>query len=72
MKNFPFLSIAQAMLLLRVAIAVMFMAHAIVHAAKGWFVGEHGAGGVEYSIVLFVACVVIAASDRGRAATRLA
>lgn len=135
MKNFPFLSVAQAMLLLRVAIAVMFMAHAIVriangtiprfagfledkgficglavvwaitvveivcgslliagkymrwaaaglmvicvggivivHAAKGWFVGEHGAGGVEYSIVLFVACVVIAASDRGRAGARL-
>lgn len=136
MKNFPFLSFAQAMLLLRVAIAVMFMAHAItriangtiprfvgfledkgfiyglavvwaittveivcgsllivgkytrwaaaglmliciggiaiVHAAKGWFVGEHGAGGVEYSIVLFVACVVIAASERWRVETRLA
>ena len=136
MKNFPFLSVAQAMLLLRVAIAVMLMAHAItriangtiprfagflvdkglmyglavgwaitvvgsvcgslliagkytrwaaaglmviciggiviVHAAKGWFVGEHGAGGVEYSIVLFVACVVIAAGDKGRAGARLA
>ena len=136
MKNFPFLNSAQAMLLLRVAIAVMFMAHAftriangtiprfagfledkgfiyglavvwaitvveivcgslliagkymrwaaaglmvicvggivIVHAAKGWFVGEHGAGGVEYSIVLFVACVVIAAGDKGRPGARLA
>ena len=44
----------------------------IVHAAKGWFVGEHGAGGVEYSIVLFVACVVIAAGDKGRPGARLA
>lgn len=43
----------------------------IVHAAKGWFVGEHGAGGVEYIIVLFFACVVIAASDSRRTEARL-
>ena len=35
MKNFPFLSFPQAMLLLRVAIAVMFMAHAITRIANG-------------------------------------
>ncbi len=128
MQAFPFLSVRQAMLLLRIAIAVMFMAHAgvrvfngtiprfaefltglgffyaigwvwaitvfellggamlimgqfsrwmaagfmlissggivLIHAPKGWFVGEHGSGGVEYSIVLFVACVVLAAVDR--------
>jgi putative oxidoreductase len=128
MKAFPFLSSKHALILLRVAIAVMFMAHAgvrvmngtiprfagfmenlgfpygmawvwaitlfeliggtllimgqfsrwmaagfmlisgmgivLIHAAKGWFVGEHGAGGAEYSIVLFVACVVLAAVDR--------
>jgi putative oxidoreductase len=38
----------------------------LIHAQKGWFVGEHGTGGVEYSIVLFVACVVLAAADRER------
>ena len=128
MNAFPFLTVRQAMVLLRVAIAVMFMAHAgvrvmngtiprfaefmtglgffygiawvwaitlfeliggamlivgqfsrwvtagfmlisgvgivLIHAANGWFVGEHGTGGVEYSIVLFVACVVLAAADR--------
>lgn len=128
MNAFPFLSVKQAMVLLRIAVAVMFMAHAavrvmngtivrfaefmtglgffygigwvwaitlfeliggamlimgqfsrwvaagfmlisgmgivLIHAAKGWFVGEHGNGGVEYSIVLFVACVVLAAADR--------
>lgn len=36
----------------------------IIHAAKGWFVGEHGTGGVEYSLVLIVALVVIAAADK--------
>jgi putative oxidoreductase len=38
----------------------------LIHARQGWFVGEHGTGGVEYSIVLFVACVVLAAADRER------
>lgn len=132
MHAFPFLTVKQAMILLRIAIAIMFMAHAgvrvmngtiprfagfleglgffyglgwvwaitafeliggamlivgqftrwmtagfmlisgmgivLIHAAKGWFVGEHGSGGVEYSIVLFVACVVLAAADRERGA----
>ncbi len=131
MKKFPFVSPAHALVLLRVALAIMFMAHAgtrvangtiprfagfledkgfvfglalvwaitlfeliggallimgkftpwttagfmaisgggivIIHAAKGWFVGEHGTGGVEYSVMLFVACVVVAATDHGRA-----
>ncbi len=128
MQAFPFLSVHVAMLLLRISIATMFMAHAgvrvmngtiprfadfltelgffyaigwvwaitlfeliggtmlimgqfsrwmaagfmlissggivLIHAPKGWFVGEHGTGGVEYSIVLFVACLVLAAVDR--------
>lgn len=132
MKKFPFISFPQTLILLRVAIAIMFMAHAgvrvangtiprfagfmnekgfifglavvwaitlfeliggallimnkytrwvaagfmaisgggivIIHAANGWFVGEHGTGGVEYSIVLFVACIVIAASQNAKPA----
>ena len=131
MKAFPFLSTSQALILLRVGIAVMFMAHAgtrvlngtiprfagfmenigfsygmawvwaitlfeliggamlivgqfsrwiaggymlisgmgiiLIHAAKGWFVGEHGSGGAEYSVTLFIACVVLAAVDRDAA-----
>lgn len=33
----------------------------LIHASLGWFVGEHGTGGCEYSFVLIVALLVIAA-----------
>jgi putative oxidoreductase len=130
MQAFPFLSFHQGMVLLRVATAVFFMAHAIVrivygtipifgsfletkgfpagvvlvwaisiyeiaagllliaghrirlasaglmvivlggivliHARLGWFVGEHGTGGVEYSLSLLVGLIVLAAHDRDR------
>jgi putative oxidoreductase len=45
-------------------IAQLTLGIIIIHAAKGWFVGEHGTGGVEYSIVLIVALIVIAAADK--------
>jgi putative oxidoreductase len=35
----------------------------IIHARLGWFVGEHGTGGMEYSLSLMVALFVIAAAD---------
>jgi len=38
----------------------------IIHASLGWFVGEHGTGGVEYSFVLILALLVIAAGDTER------
>lgn len=34
----------------------------LIHAGKGWFVGEHGTGGCEYSFILIAALTVIAAS----------
>ncbi|RYD91178.1 MAG: DoxX family protein [Sphingobacteriales bacterium] len=34
----------------------------LIHAANGWFVGEHGSGGIEYSFALIIAFVVIAAA----------
>jgi putative oxidoreductase len=37
---------------------------ALIHAKLGWFVGEHGVGGMEYSLCLSVALLVIAAADR--------
>ncbi len=40
----------------------------LIHARLGWFLGEHGVGGVEYSALLFVALLVIAADDGPRAA----
>jgi putative oxidoreductase len=36
----------------------------IIHAGNGWFVGEHGTGGMEYSVLLMVALLVIAADDK--------
>lgn len=126
--QYPFLSLKQSLLLLRIAVAVIFLAHAIVricngsipqfsafmeskglpygvawvwaittyeitggilllvgiytrwlsagfiilllvgivliHASLGWFVGEHGTGGCEYSVILIVALLVIAAEKR--------
>lgn len=41
----------------------------LIHAKLGWFVGEHGTGGVEYSFALILALLVIAAGDTER--TRL-
>lgn len=130
MKNFPFLSLNQTLLLLRISTASMFLAHAtvriangtivqfadflndkgfvsgllwvwgitifeivggismvmgyftkwfalgfiillltgiiIIHAGLGWFVGEHGTGGMEYSVALMVSLVVIAANDNAK------
>ncbi|MBN8862636.1 MAG: DoxX family protein [Sphingobacteriales bacterium] len=33
----------------------------LIHASLGWFVGEHGTGGCEYSFILIVALLVVAA-----------
>jgi putative oxidoreductase len=43
---------------------IAFMGIVIIHAQLGWFVGEHGTGGVEYSLALIVSLVTIAAADR--------
>jgi putative oxidoreductase len=134
LKAYPFLTLARALMIARVATAVFFMAHAVVRIANGsipqfgkfmtsvgfpqgelvvwaitiveliagtflilnryvrvaatalfaiaatgivlihrhlgWFVGEHGTGGSEYSVALIVLLLVIAAADRHEA-TRL-
>ncbi len=36
----------------------------IIHASLGWFVGEWGEGGCEYSVALCVMCLLMAAIDR--------
>ncbi|KIO77499.1 hypothetical protein TH53_09175 [Pedobacter lusitanus] len=43
-------------------IAILTIGIVIIHAEKGWFVGEHGEGGSEYSVILIIALLVIAAS----------
>lgn len=42
----------------------------LIHAKQGWFVGEHGTGGSEYSVSLILALCVLIAAD-GQAATTL-
>lgn len=37
----------------------------LIHRHLGWFVGEHGTGGSEYSVALLLALLVIAAADGG-------
>ena len=37
----------------------------IIHWDRGWFVGEHGTGGMEYSVALLAALCVVAAGDAG-------
>lgn len=127
MKRFPFIKLNEALVLLRISVALVFMAHALVrvindtipdftlfldnkgfvyskavvwaitvfeiagslllaagyfikwlaagfivilltgivliHFSLGWFVGEHGTGGMEYSFIL-VACLVVIAADK--------
>lgn len=36
----------------------------IIHATLGWFVGEWGEGGCEYSVALCAMCLLMAAIDR--------
>ena len=36
----------------------------IIHARLGWFVGEHGTGGSEFSVALMMLLVIVAAADR--------
>lgn len=128
MRSFPFLSLRQTLVMLRIATAAIFLAHAVVricngsipqfssylndkgfpystaivwlitafeiaggtalflgyfvkwlsfgfilllligimiiHFSAGWFVGEHGSGGMEYSVILIFALITIAATDR--------
>lgn len=130
MKKFPFINLNHALALLRISVALIFMAHAVVrisngtiprfaafledkglplsiatvwlitvyeiaggllliinrftrwlaagfillllagiiiiHASQGWFVGEHGTGGTEYSFILIMALLVIAANKNKR------
>jgi putative oxidoreductase len=43
---------------------------ALIHWRFGWFVGEHGTGGSEYSVALIVMLLVVAASDTKDAPSR--
>ena len=44
-------------------IFIATMGIVLIHAANGWFVGEHGVGGMEYSVCLIAALMVLIAAD---------
>lgn len=46
--------------------AIAFGGVVLIHARIGWFVGEHGTGGSEYSVALIVLLILIAAEDAQR------
>jgi putative oxidoreductase len=52
-------------------IGMLIVGIALIHRHFGWFVGEHGTGGSEYSVALMFALVVIAAADASGADRRV-
>ena len=44
----------------------------LIHRHNGWFVGEHGTGGSEYSVALLAMLLVVAAKDAARASKTIA
>ncbi|MEP7315806.1 MAG: DoxX family membrane protein [Sphingomicrobium sp.] len=46
-------------------LSIAFGGIVLIHRHSGWFVGEHGTGGMEYSFALILLLVIIAAADRG-------
>lgn len=44
---------------------------ALIHRHNGWFVGEHGVGGSEYSVALLAMLLVIASHDAARTSAPL-
>ncbi len=45
-------------------IAMLGMGIVLIHAEQGWWVGEHGSGGCEYSVVLMFALLAVGAEPR--------
>jgi len=43
----------------------------LIHSKFGWFVGEHGTGGSEYSVALLLLLFLVAVDDRASRALRL-
>ncbi len=46
--------------------AIVIGGIALIHLHQGWFVGEHGTGGMEYSVALLVLLLRVAARKRER------
>jgi putative oxidoreductase len=49
---------------------IVVMGVALIHAHIGWFVGEHGVGGMEYSVLILAGLAVVATADYRRVSPR--
>lgn len=45
-------------------ILMLIMGNIIIHYQNGWWVGEHGEGGMEYSCALILGLIVIASTEK--------
>ncbi|AIZ65281.1 hypothetical protein PK28_15010 [Hymenobacter sp. DG25B] len=50
-------------------IMMLLIGIVLIHASLGWFVGEHGTGGSEYSFLLIIVLWVLAATAEKHPAT---
>ena len=50
-------------------ILMLVMGNVIIHYQNGWWVGEHGEGGMEYSCALILGLIVIAAAKKNNKVT---
>jgi len=44
-------------------IFILLMGIILIHLPLGWFVGEHGTGGMEYSVILIIAFITVMAAE---------
>lgn len=44
-------------------ILILLIGIILIHFSLGWFVGEHGTGGIEYSFILIMALITVIAAD---------
>lgn len=51
---------------------IAFVGIILIHRHYGWFVGEHGTGGSEYSVALMVLLLIICANDSEKAKIKTA
>jgi putative oxidoreductase len=45
-------------------IIILLIGIILIHLPLGWFVGEHGTGGVEYSFILIMAFIAVMAAEK--------
>ena len=45
-------------------LVILLMGIILIHFSQGWFVGEHGTGGMEYSFILIMALITVMSGEK--------